>query len=128
MAEFYLDSTYKPKGDQPKAIEELVNGVLGKESYQTLLGVTGSGKTFTIAKSGFYLVEVSFISKVFKNIFLEIRDENAINYNIFKLKLFDSPEINTAIGVVRIVLTIPILYLTIKFFTKDVFQLATIKH
>ena len=49
MAEFYLDSTYKPKGDQPKAIEELVNGVLGKESYQTLLGVTGSGKTFTIA-------------------------------------------------------------------------------
>ena len=50
------------------------------------------------------------------------------NYNIFKLKLFDSPEINTAIGVVRIVLTIPILYLTIKFFTKDVFQLATIKH
>tara|TARA_B100001123_G_scaffold23539_1_gene25652 strand:+ start:462 stop:1373 length:912 start_codon:yes stop_codon:yes gene_type:complete len=50
------------------------------------------------------------------------------NYNIFKLKLFDSPEINTAIGVVRIVLTIPILYLTIKFFTKDVFQLASIKH
>ncbi len=49
MAEFYLDSIYKPKGDQPKAIEELVNGVLNKESYQTLLGVTGSGKTFTIA-------------------------------------------------------------------------------
>ena len=45
------------------------------------------GKTFTIAKSGVYLVEVSFISKVFKNIFLEIRDENAINYNIFKFNL-----------------------------------------
>ena len=49
MAEFYLDSTYFPKGDQPKAIEELVNGIMNRENYQTLLGVTGSGKTFTIA-------------------------------------------------------------------------------
>ena len=49
MAEFHLDSTYTPKGDQPKAIDELVQGVLDMENYQTLLGVTGSGKTFTIA-------------------------------------------------------------------------------
>ena len=49
MAEFHLDSTYFPKGDQPKAIEELVNGIMNRENYQTLLGVTGSGKTFTIA-------------------------------------------------------------------------------
>ncbi len=49
MAEFILDSTYKPKGDQPKAIDALVAGIKNMEKYQTLLGVTGSGKTFTIA-------------------------------------------------------------------------------
>ena len=50
------------------------------------------------------------------------------NYNIFNLRLFDQPEIDKAIGIVRIILTIPILWLTIKFFTKDVFTLASIKH
>ena len=50
------------------------------------------------------------------------------NYDIFDLKLFDQPEIDKAIGIVRIILTIPIMWLTIKFFTKDVFQLASIKH
>ena len=49
MAEFTIDSTYKPKGDQPNAIDALVKGVRNMEKYQTLLGVTGSGKTFTIA-------------------------------------------------------------------------------
>ena len=49
MAEFILDSTYKPKGAQPKAIDALVTGIKNMEKYQTLLGVTGSGKTFTIA-------------------------------------------------------------------------------
>ena len=47
--EFQLISEYSPTGDQPVAIEQLVNGVLRGEDYQTLLGVTGSGKTFTIA-------------------------------------------------------------------------------
>jgi excinuclease ABC subunit B len=47
--EFQLISEYSPTGDQPVAIEQLVNGVLRGEYYQTLLGVTGSGKTFTIA-------------------------------------------------------------------------------
>lgn len=46
---FKIDSTYKPTGDQPEAIKELVNGLNDGELYQTLLGVTGSGKTFTIA-------------------------------------------------------------------------------
>jgi len=49
MAEFTIDSTYSPKGDQPSAIDALVKGVRSKEKYQTLLGVTGSGKTYTIA-------------------------------------------------------------------------------
>jgi len=46
---FTLSSSFKPTGDQPKAIAELVNGINGGEKYQTLLGVTGSGKTFTVA-------------------------------------------------------------------------------
>jgi excinuclease ABC subunit B len=46
---FQVISDYQPKGDQPQAIEKLAQGVLSNEKYQTLLGVTGSGKTFTIA-------------------------------------------------------------------------------
>jgi len=47
--DFQLTSEYAPAGDQPQAIEELVKGLSNGEPYQTLLGVTGSGKTFTIA-------------------------------------------------------------------------------
>jgi excinuclease ABC subunit B len=47
--DFKIHSKYKPTGDQPKAIESLTNGILNNEKYQTLLGVTGSGKTFTMA-------------------------------------------------------------------------------
>jgi excinuclease ABC subunit B len=46
---FQVISDYQPKGDQPQAIEKLSNGVESGERYQTLLGVTGSGKTFTVA-------------------------------------------------------------------------------
>jgi excinuclease ABC subunit B len=46
---FNLHTPYIPAGDQPQAIEELTNGILDGERYQTLLGVTGSGKTFTVA-------------------------------------------------------------------------------
>ncbi|MDJ1502729.1 excinuclease ABC subunit UvrB [Xanthocytophaga agilis] len=46
---FQITSEYQPTGDQPKAIEQLTEGVLTGEPSQTLLGVTGSGKTFTIA-------------------------------------------------------------------------------
>ena len=47
--EFKLTSEYKPSGDQPQAIAQLVQGIIADEKHQTLLGVTGSGKTFTIA-------------------------------------------------------------------------------
>ncbi|MFI5162408.1 MAG: excinuclease ABC subunit UvrB [Sphingobacteriales bacterium] len=47
--DFKLTSEYKPTGDQPEAIKQLVSGVNNDDTYQTLLGVTGSGKTFTIA-------------------------------------------------------------------------------
>ena len=46
---FKLASNFKPTGDQPQAIEQLKQGILNGDKYQTLLGVTGSGKTFTIA-------------------------------------------------------------------------------
>ena len=46
---FKLHSEYKPTGDQPEAIEYLSNGVKSGKKFQTLLGVTGSGKTFTMA-------------------------------------------------------------------------------
>ena len=49
MNKFELTSAYKPTGDQPEAIAELTEGVLQGVPAQTLLGVTGSGKTFTIA-------------------------------------------------------------------------------
>ena len=47
--DFKLHSEYAPTGDQPQAIDELSNGVMEGVPYQTLLGVTGSGKTFTMA-------------------------------------------------------------------------------
>lgn len=46
---FKIDSHYQPAGDQPSAIKQLTEGILAGEQFQTLLGVTGSGKTFTMA-------------------------------------------------------------------------------
>jgi excinuclease ABC subunit B len=47
--DFKLQSEFEPTGDQPEAIKQLTRGILENEKYQTLLGVTGSGKTFTVA-------------------------------------------------------------------------------
>ena len=49
MAQFILKSDYQPRGDQPQAIAELVEGIARGDRHQVLLGVTGSGKTFTMA-------------------------------------------------------------------------------
>ena len=49
MPDFQIVSDYKPQGDQPRAIAELTEGLLRGDQHQTLLGVTGSGKTFTMA-------------------------------------------------------------------------------
>jgi len=48
--DFQLVTSYKPKGDQPRAIDQIVEGLAAGEQHQVLLGVTGSGKTFTMAK------------------------------------------------------------------------------
>src|SRR5688572_4747366 len=48
---FELKSDYTPQGDQPKAIEQLVEGITAGKRHQTLLGATGTGKTYTIANT-----------------------------------------------------------------------------
>src|SRR5882757_5237411 len=48
--EFKLASSYRPQGDQGRAIESLTRGIFDREQHQVLLGVTGSGKTYTMAK------------------------------------------------------------------------------
>ena len=50
MKSFKINSDYNPSGDQPSAIKSLVDGITKNQKHQTLLGVTGSGKTFTMAK------------------------------------------------------------------------------
>ncbi len=49
MPEFKIVSDFQPTGDQPQAVEQLTKGVKAGKKHQTLLGVTGSGKTFTMA-------------------------------------------------------------------------------
>ena len=49
MGKFKINSKFKPMGDQPKAIDKLVDSINSGNKFQTLLGVTGSGKTFTMA-------------------------------------------------------------------------------
>ena len=49
MGDFHLISEYNPTGDQPQAIDKLTRAFYDGQNYQTLLGVTGSGKTFTMA-------------------------------------------------------------------------------
>ncbi|MCW2960468.1 MAG: excinuclease subunit, partial [Thermoleophilia bacterium] len=50
MPDFRVQSAFQPKGDQPVAIEELTRGINRGDKFQTLLGATGTGKTFTMAK------------------------------------------------------------------------------
>ncbi|WP_316819767.1 excinuclease ABC subunit UvrB [Pedobacter gandavensis] len=84
---FQLVSDYKPTGDQPTAIKQLVDGVNGEENYQTLLGVTGSGKTFTIAnvieqtqKPTLILSHNKTLAAQLYGEFKQFFPENAVNY------------------------------------------------
>jgi len=85
--EFQVVSNYKPAGDQPKAIERLAKGVLRGEKFQTLLGVTGSGKTFTIAnviervqKPTLVLAHNKTLAAQLCSEFKEIFPNNAVEY------------------------------------------------
>ncbi|MBK42629.1 MAG: excinuclease ABC subunit B [Flavobacteriaceae bacterium] len=84
---FKLSSDFEPTGDQPQAINELVNGSLNNEPYQTLLGVTGSGKTFTIAnliskvnKPTLVLAHNKTLAAQLYSEFKQFFPENAVEY------------------------------------------------
>jgi excinuclease ABC subunit B len=84
---FQLKSSYKPSGDQPKAIDELVAGLLSGEKFQTLLGVTGSGKTFTMAnviqkiqKPTLVIAPNKTLAAQLCNEFREFFPDNAVEY------------------------------------------------
>lgn len=85
--EFKLTSEYQPTGDQPEAIRQLVEGIKNGEHYQTLLGVTGSGKTFTIAnvvqqtqKPMLVLSHNKTLAAQLYGEFKQFFPENAVNY------------------------------------------------
>lgn len=87
MAEFKLKSEYRPTGDQPKAIEELVRLVNSGSRHQTLLGVTGSGKTYTIAnvieqvqKPTLVIAHNKTLAAQLCNEFTEFFPDNAVEY------------------------------------------------
>ena len=84
---FKIESYYKPTGDQPTAIKQLVEGVKSGENYQTLLGVTGSGKTFTIAnvieqtqKPTLILSHNKTLAAQLYGEFKQFFPDNAVNY------------------------------------------------
>ena len=84
---FKLTSEYQPTGDQPQAIKELVAGVTQGEQYQTLLGVTGSGKTFTVAnliqetqRPTLILSHNKTLAAQLYGEFKQFFPENAVNY------------------------------------------------
>lgn len=86
---FELVSKYKPSGDQPKAIEELVEGLKEGDDAQTLLGITGSGKTFTIAnviqeiqKPTLIIAHNKTLAAQLYNEFKELFPNNAVEYFI----------------------------------------------
>src|SRR6195952_2168706 len=85
--DFNLTSVYKPTGDQPEAIRQLVEGVNNNEIYQTLLGVTGSGKTFSIAnviqqtqRPTLILSHNKTLAAQLYGEFKQFFPENAVNY------------------------------------------------
>ncbi len=85
--DFKLTSKYKPAGDQPKAIAELRDGLLRGNQYQTLLGVTGSGKTFSIAnvieawrKPTLIIAHNKTLAAQLCNEFRELFPQNAVHY------------------------------------------------
>ncbi len=87
MPEFKLHAPYKPTGDQPQAIDKLVNGFKEGNQFQTLLGVTGSGKTFTMAnviqglqKPTLVLAHNKTLAAQLYGEFKEMFPENAVEY------------------------------------------------
>ncbi|MGH2976975.1 MAG: DEAD/DEAH box helicase family protein, partial [Gaiellaceae bacterium] len=87
MAELRTTSTYRPTGDQPRAIEALADGILAGERYSTLVGATGTGKTatmaWTIEKTGrpaLVIAHNKTLAAQLCNEFREFFPHNAVEY------------------------------------------------
>ncbi|MBE6762703.1 MAG: excinuclease ABC subunit B [Ruminococcaceae bacterium] len=87
MDKFILHSKFKPTGDQPEVIEKLVNGLNSGLKEQVLLGITGSGKTFTMAniiekvnRPTLVLAHNKTLAAQLCSEFRELFDENAVEY------------------------------------------------
>ncbi len=87
MSDFKVVSKFKPTGDQPEAIEKLINGINEGKKFQTLLGVTGSGKTFTMAniiekvnKPTLVIAHNKTLAAQLYNEFKEFFPNNAVEY------------------------------------------------
>lgn len=87
MGDFKIHSKFKPTGDQPAAIDSIVRGINNNEKFQTLLGVTGSGKTFTMAniiervqKPTLILAHNKTLAAQLTSEFREFFPENAVEY------------------------------------------------
>ncbi len=94
---FELVSPYKPTGDQPQAIEKLAAGVLAGDKEQTLLGVTGSGKTFTMAnviakvnRPTLVLAHNKTLAAQLCSEFKEFFPNNAVEYFVILLRLLSA--------------------------------------
>ena len=87
MPPFKVHAEFEPAGDQPKAVEDLTEGILAGERYLTLLGATGTGKTFTIAqvvervqKPTLVMAPNKSLAAQLANEFREFFPENAVEY------------------------------------------------
>jgi len=94
MGKLKLVSPYQIMGDQPQAVDQLVNGILHGEKHQTLLGVTGSGKTFTMANVIERVQKPTLVISHNKTLaaqlcgeFKEFFPENAVEYFVSLLRL-----------------------------------------
>ena len=91
---FKINAPYRPTGDQPEAIRQLVDGIRGGAPAQTLLGVTGSGKTFTVANVISEINRPTLILSHNKTLAAQLYSEmrqffpnNAVEYFCFLLRL-----------------------------------------
>ena len=87
MSELRMTDVYKPTGDQPRAIEEISQGILAGERYQTLLGATGTGKTATMAwimeklqRPALVIAHNKTLAAQLCNEFSELFPSNAVEY------------------------------------------------
>ena len=101
--DFKITSKYKPTGDQPEAIKQLTDGVLAGDKAQVLLGVTGSGKTFTIANTIANVKKPTLILSHNKTLAAQLYEEmkgffpeNAVEYYVSYYDYYQPEEIGRA--------------------------------